>query len=82
MWTMLKRSADMSRKELKEAIENLERDENGLNKLQISVPVPDMLELVRDTRRKLMAFRAQPAHTTTSMAELNALFEQEQKLPR
>nr|VFJ62096.1 MAG: hypothetical protein BECKFW1821A_GA0114235_112210 [Candidatus Kentron sp. FW] len=82
MQTMLERSADMSRKELDEAIENLERDESGLKGLLLSDPAPDVLELMRDTRWKLMASRAElthsePVHTTTSIAELNALFEQE-----
>lgn len=82
MQSMLERSADMSRKELDEAIENLERDENGLNGLLLSGPAPGVLELMRDTRWKLMASRAEltrsdPVYTTTSIAELNALFEQE-----
>nr|VFJ67455.1 MAG: hypothetical protein BECKFW1821B_GA0114236_11312 [Candidatus Kentron sp. FW] len=82
MQAMLERSADMSRKELDEAIENLERDESGLKGLLLSDPAPDVLELMRDTRWKLMASRAEltrsePVHTTTSIAELNALFEQE-----
>ena len=80
--TMLERSACMSREELDEAIENLERDERRLNELLVSDPAPDILELVRDTRWKLMASHAElacsePMHTTTSVAELNALFEQE-----
>lgn len=82
MRAMLERSADMSREEFDEAIENLERDESGLNALLVSDPTPDVLELVRDTRWKLMASRAElaraePVHTTTSIAELNELFEQE-----
>lgn len=82
MRIMLEWSAGMSPEELDEAIENLERDEHGLNELLVSDPAPDILELVRDTRWKLMASRAElaysePVHTTTSVAELNALFEQE-----
>ncbi len=87
---MLLKAPSMSHEELDRAIEVLEQDERNItNDLLPEAPapllldlVPKTLELVRDTRWKLMASRAElnrsePAHTTASIAELNALFEQE-----